>query len=52
MGFGFYLTTPAPHRSMFTGRVLFLTTNQQRQNIEGKTTTTAATITSGQSNLT
>jgi len=28
---------PAPHHSVFTGRMLFLTPNQQRQSTEGKT---------------
>jgi len=28
-------TTPAPHHSIFTGRMLFLTPNQQRQSTEG-----------------
>ena len=30
-------TTPAPHHSIFTGRVPFLTPNQQRQSTEGLT---------------
>ena len=30
------ITTPTPHQSMFTGRTLFLTPNQQCQNNEGK----------------
>ena len=29
------LTTPAPHRSIFTGRMPFLPPNQQRQSTEG-----------------
>jgi len=29
------ITTPTPHRSVFTGRMLFLTPNQQRQSTEG-----------------
>ena len=29
------ITTPAPHRSIFTGRMLFLTPNQQCQSTEG-----------------
>ena len=29
------ITTPAPHRSVFTGRVPFLPPNQQRQSTEG-----------------
>jgi len=29
-------TTPKPRRSIFTGRMLFLTPNQQRQSTEGK----------------
>jgi len=29
------LTTPAPHRSVFSGRVPFLPPNQQRQSTEG-----------------
>jgi len=28
-------TTPIPHHSIFTGRMLFLTPNQQRQSTEG-----------------
>jgi len=28
-------TTPTPHHSIFTGRMLFLTTNQQHQINEG-----------------
>ena len=28
-------TTPTPHHSIFTGRMLFLTPNQQRQSTEG-----------------
>ena len=31
-------TTPAPHHSVFTGRVPFLPPNQQRQSTEGKST--------------
>jgi len=27
---------PAPHHSVFTGRMLFLPPNQQRQSTEGK----------------
>jgi len=30
------ITTPTPHHSMFTGRMLFLTPNQQCQSAEGK----------------
>jgi len=30
------VTTPAPHHSVFTGRMPFLTPNQQRQSTEGK----------------
>jgi len=29
------ITTPTPHHSIFTGRVLFLTPNQQCQSTEG-----------------
>ena len=29
------ITTPTPHHSVFTGRILFLLPNQQRQSIEG-----------------
>ena len=29
------ITTPTPHRSIFSGRMLFLTSNQQCQNTEG-----------------
>ena len=29
------ITTPTPHRSLFTGRMLFLTPNQQCQGTEG-----------------
>ena len=41
------ITTPAPHQSVFTGRMPFLPPNQQRQSIEGtvscdKLTTTPA----------
>jgi len=32
-------TTPAPHRSVFTGRMPFLPPNQQRQSTEGKNLT-------------
>jgi len=31
-------TTPAPHHSVFTGRMPFLPPNQQRQSTEGKFT--------------
>ena len=31
------ITTPAPHQSVFTGRMPFLPPNQQRQSTEGKT---------------
>ena len=31
------ITTPTPHHSIFTGRMLFLTPNQQCQSTEGKT---------------
>ena len=30
------ITTPTPHQSIFTGRLLFLTPNQQRQSTEGE----------------
>ena len=30
------ITKPTPHHSMFTGRMLFLTPNQQCQSTEGK----------------
>jgi len=30
------IATSAPHQSIFTGRMLFMTPNQQRQSIEGK----------------
>jgi len=30
------ITTPAPHHSVFTGRMPFLPPNQQRQSTEGK----------------
>ena len=30
------ITTPTPHQSIFTGRMLFLTPNQQCQSIEGE----------------
>jgi len=30
------VTTPTPHHSVFTGRMLFLTRNQQCQSTEGK----------------
>jgi len=30
------ITTPAPHHSIFAGRMLFLTPNQQCQSTEGK----------------
>ena len=33
------ITTPAPHHSVFTGRMPFLLLNQQRQSTEGKHTT-------------
>jgi len=29
------ITTPTAHQSFFTGRMLFLTANQQRQSTEG-----------------
>jgi len=29
------ITTPAPHHSIFTGAMRFLTPNQQRQSTEG-----------------
>jgi len=32
------ITTPAPHKSVFTGRMPFLPPNQQHQSIEGKYT--------------
>jgi len=31
------ITTPAPHHSVFKGRMPFLTPNQQRQSTEGTT---------------
>jgi len=31
-----HITTPAPHHSVFTGRMPFLPPNQQRQSTEGK----------------
>ena len=31
------ITTPAPHHSVFTGRMPFLSPNQERQSTEGKT---------------
>jgi len=31
------ITTPAPHHSVFTGRMPFLPPNQQRQSTEGST---------------
>ena len=33
------ITTPAPHHSVFTGRMPFLSPNQQRQSTKGKTHT-------------
>jgi len=30
------VSTPAPHHSIFTGRMLFLMPNQQHQSTEGK----------------
>ena len=30
------MTTPTPHHSVLTGRILFLTPNQQRQSTEGR----------------
>ena len=33
------ITMPAPHHSVFTGRMPFLPPNQQHQNTEGKNTT-------------
>ena len=35
------ITTPAPHHSVFIGRMPFLPPNQQRQSTEGKTAVTA-----------
>jgi len=35
------ITTPAPHHSLFTGRMPFLPPNQQRQNTEGSGHSTA-----------
>jgi len=32
------ITTPAPHKSVFTGRMPFLPPNQQHQSTEGKYT--------------
>jgi len=38
------ITTPAPHRSIYTGRMLFMTPNQQCQSTEGnKTGSTSST---------
>jgi len=34
------ITTPAPHHSVFTGRMPFLPPNQQRQRTEGSNSTT------------
>jgi len=34
------ITTPAPHCSVFTGRMPFLPPNQQRQSTEGNKTNT------------
>jgi len=31
-----YITTPTPHRTIFTGQMLFLTPNQQCQSTEGQ----------------
>ena len=40
------ITTPAPHHSVFTGRVPFLPPNQQRQSTEGhQSTVTTMTLT-------
>jgi len=38
------LTTPAPHHSVFTGRMPFLSPNQQRQSTEGTTILTLKKI--------
>ena len=40
-------TTPAPHRSVFTGQMPFLPPNQQRQSTEGKATISARISRSG-----
>ena len=32
------ITTPTPHRSIFTGRMLFLTPDQQGQSTKGNST--------------
>jgi len=34
------ITTPAPHHSVFTGRMIFLLPNQQRQSTEGRSSDT------------
>jgi len=33
------ITTPTPHHSVSTGRMLFMTSSQQRQSTEGKLAT-------------
>ena len=38
------ITTPTPHHSIFTGRLLFLTPNQQRQSTEGTRSNNAMLI--------
>ena len=38
------ITTPAPHCSVFTGRMPFLPPNQQRQSAEGNSSTTAVLV--------
>jgi len=38
------ITTPAPHHSVFTGRMPFLSPNQQRQSTEGHTNSTNPTV--------
>jgi len=43
------ITTPAPHRAVFTGRMPFLTPNQQRRSTEGLTRLMELHINSAQS---
>jgi len=38
------ITTPAPHRSVFTGRMPYLPPNQQRQSTEGNRANTKTKI--------
>ena len=45
------ITTPAPHRSVFTGRVPFLPPNQQRQSTVQYTSTETAANISGRSTM-